>query len=186
MSQSEREKMLRGELYQANDAELVAMRRRARALFAAYNRTTEDESAERAQLLHTLLGRCGVGAWVEPPFYCDYGAHIALGDGVYLNFHCTFLDCAAIEVGDRVQFGPSVQLYTAYHPLAAAERIAGPELAAPIRIGANCWLGGGVIVCPGVSIGANTTIGAGSVVVRDIPANVLAVGNPCRVVRSLP
>jgi maltose O-acetyltransferase len=182
---TEREKMLGGELYLASDPELLELRRRARALLAAYNRTTQDEPAEREKLLRGLLGRCGSGVWVEPPFFCDYGVHTSLGDGVYVNFNCVFLDCAAIEVGDNVQFGPAVQLYTAHHPLPAAERVAGPELASPITIGKNCWLGGGAIVCPGVSIGANTTIGAGSVVVRDIPADVLAVGNPCRVVRQL-
>jgi maltose O-acetyltransferase len=186
MSQpSEREKMLAGELYLANDPELVQQRRQARQLFAAYNRTTQDEPAERDRLLRALLGHCGEKVWIEPPFYCDYGIHINLGVGVFLNFNCIFLDCAMIEVGDNVQLGPFVQLYTAYHPVPALERIAGPELASPIHIGKSCWIGGGAIVCPGVSIGANTTIGAGSVVVRDIPPNVVAVGNPCRVVRQL-
>jgi maltose O-acetyltransferase len=186
MSQrSEREKMLGGELYLANDPELVGLRRRARELFTAYNRTTQDEAVQRDRLLRELLGRCGDRVWVEPPFYCDYGVHIDLGAGVYLNFNCVFLDCAAITIGDGVKFGPGVQLYTAHHPLLAAERKAGPELASPITIGKDCWLGGGVIVCPGVSIGANTTVGAGSVVVRDLPADVVAVGNPCRVVRRL-
>jgi maltose O-acetyltransferase len=182
---TEREKMLGGELYLANDPELVALRRRARELFAAYNRTTQDEPAERERLLRVLLGHSGSGVWVEPPFFCDYGIHTRLGDGVYLNFNCVFLDCAAIEVGDNVKFGPSVQLYAAHHPVGAAERIAGPELASPIRIGKNCWIGGGAIVCPGVTIGDNTTVGAGSVVVRDVPADVVAAGNPCRVLRRL-
>ena len=182
---SERAKMLDGELYLASDPELLALRHQARQLLAAYNRTSQDEPAERERLLRALLGRLGERVWVEPPFFCDYGVHTSLGAGVYLNCNCVFLDCAAIEVGDNVKFGPAVQLYTAYHPVAAAERLAGPELASPIRIGANCWIGGGAIVCPGVSIGANTTIGAGSVVVRDVPADVVAVGNPCRVVRRL-
>jgi maltose O-acetyltransferase len=185
MGRTEREKMLAGELYLANDPELVELRRRARQLTSVYNRTAQDDPAERERLLRALLGRCGKGVWVEPPFYCDYGAQTYLGDGVYLNFNCIFLDCAVIEVGDNVKFGPSVQLYTAYHPVPAAERLAGPELASPIRIGKNCWIGGGAIVCAGVSIGANTTVGAGSVVVRDLPADVVAVGNPCRVVRRL-
>jgi maltose O-acetyltransferase len=185
MGASEREKMLRGELYLGNDPELVELRRRARALTSAYNQTTQDKPEERTRLLQALLGRCGKQVWIEPPFYCDYGGQIVFGDGVYLNFNCVFLDCAAIDVGDNVKFGPSVQLYAAHHPVAALERIAGPELASPIRIGKNCWIGGGAVVCPGVSIGDNTTIGAGSVVVRDIPANVVAVGNPCRVVRQL-
>jgi maltose O-acetyltransferase len=186
MSQrSEREKMLQGELYLGNDPELVELRRRARELFTAYNRTTQDNPGERERFLRALLGRCGDRVWIEPPFFCDYGIHTHLGDDVYLNFNCVFLDCARIEVGENVKLGPSVQLYTAHHPVPAVERNAGPELASPITIGKNCWLGGGVIVCPGVSIGANTTVGAGSVVVRDLPADVVAVGNPARVVRRL-
>jgi maltose O-acetyltransferase len=182
---TEREKMLSGDLYLATDPELLEMRRRARQLLSAYNRTSQDELPEREKLLRGLLGHCGHNVWLEPPFFCDYGVHIRLGDGVYANFNCVFLDCAPIEIGDNVKFGPAVQLYAAHHPVDAAQRIAGPELASPIRIGENCWIGGGAILCPGVSIGDNTTIGAGSVVVRDIPANVLAAGNPCRVVRRL-
>jgi maltose O-acetyltransferase len=185
MARTEREKMLSGELYLATDPELVAMRRRARQLTAAYNRSSQDEAPVRRELLQELLQHCGSGVWIEPPFYVDYGVHTSLGNCVYLNFNCILLDCAAIEIGANVMFGPSVQLATAHHPILAAERIAGPELAAPIRIGPNCWIGGGAIICPGVSIGENTTIGAGSVVVSDIPANVVAVGNPCRVLRTL-
>jgi maltose O-acetyltransferase len=182
---TEREKMLRGELYLASDPELVELRRRARELFGAYNRTTQDEPAERQRLLRQLFGRSGDRVWIEPPFYCDYGVNTYLGDGVYLNFNCVFLDCAVIEIGDNTLLGPSVQLYTGYHPLRAAERIKGPELASPIRIGKNCWIGGAAIICPGVTIGNDTTIGAGSVVLRDIPAGVAAVGNPCRVLRPI-
>ena len=185
MARTEREKMLAGELYIGNDPELVAMRRSARGLLVEYNATTPEQSAARAEILRALLGSCGKDAWIEPPFYCDYGVNIFMGKNVYLNFNCIFLDCAEIHVGDNVKFGPLVQLYTAHHPLDATARSAGPELASPIRIGADCWLGGGAIVCPGVTIGAGTTIGAGSVVTRDIPPGVLAVGNPCRVVRKL-
>jgi maltose O-acetyltransferase len=184
-SRTEREKMLAGDLYLGMDPELVEMRGRTRQLLAAYNSTRQDRLPEREKLLRSLLGRCGKNVWVEPPFYCDYGSHIFLGDGVYLNFNCVFLDCARIDIGENVKFGPCVQLYAAHHPVPAAERIKGPELASPIKIGKNCWIGGGVIVCPGVTISENTTIGAGSVVVRDIPADVLAGGNPCRVIRRL-
>jgi maltose O-acetyltransferase len=186
MASTEREKMLAGDLYVASDSELVELRRRAREITSAYNRTSLDELPQREQLLRRLFGRCGSKVWVEPPFCCDYGVNTYLADGVYLNFNCIFLDCATIEIGENTKLGPSVQLYAAYHPVLAAERIAGPELAAPITIGKNCWIGGGTIVCSGVSVGDNTTIGAGSVVVRDIPANTVAVGNPCRVARSLP
>jgi len=182
---SEREKMLNGEPYLAADPELFEARKRTRDLLQRYNTSTVAQLRGRVVLLRELLGRCGERVWVEPPFYCDYGSNIRLGNGVYLNFNCVFLDCGVIDVGANVLFGPAVQLYTAIHPTLATERIEGLELAATVRIGDNCWIGGGAIVCPGVTIGENTTIGAGSVVVKDIPANVLAVGNPCQVVREL-
>ena len=122
---------------------------------------------------------------IEPPFHCDYGSNIYAGDRMYMNFGCVILDCAEVRIGADLQAGPYVQIYTAHHPLDAAQRTAGPELASPITIGNRVWLGGGAIICPGVTIGDDTTIGAGSVVVSDIPARVLAVGNPCRVVRRL-
>lgn len=182
---TEREKMLAGQLYLATDPELTEARRKARRLTRLYNATTEDEEEERARLLQELFGRIGAGSVVEPPFHCDYGCHIHAGERLYVNFGCIILDCAAVRLGNDVMLGPSVQIYAAHHPLDAATRIAGPELASPITIGDRVWIGGGAILCPGVSIGANTTIGAGSVVTRDIPANVLAVGNPCRVIREL-
>lgn len=182
---TEREKMLAGELYLASDPELVQARASARDLLRQYNQTSQAELSQRAKILKRLLGAVGEQAWIEPPFYCDYGSNLFLGRGVYLNFNCTVLDCNTVHIGDNAKFGPSVQIYTAYHPVEVAARLAGPELAAPIRIGQNSWIGGGVIVCPGVTIGDNTTIGAGSVVTKDIPANVVAVGNPCRVLRSL-
>jgi maltose O-acetyltransferase len=182
---SEREKMLAGELYDASDAELTALRLRARGLTRQYNATREDAHDERATLLRELLGGVDGRVVIEPPFYCDYGGNIFLGENFYMNFNGVILDCNAVWIGANVQCGPGVQLLAATHPLAAVERIVGPELSAPIMIGDNVWLGGGVIVCPGVTIGANTTIGAGSVVTRDIPANVFAAGNPCRVIRML-
>lgn len=185
MSRTEREKMVTGELYIASDPELVELRRRARALLRAYNQSTEEEQDLRLGLLHRLLGTAGDGVVIEPPFYCDYGLNIHVGANFYMNFDCVILDCAPVFIGDNVMCGPKVQIYTATHPLQAAERIAGPELAKPIRIGSNVWLGGGAIICPGVTIGDNTTIAAGSVVTKDVPANVLAGGNPCRVLRQL-
>ena len=182
---SQRERMLAGELYEAWDPDLLRRRARARDLTARYNATRQDEADLRASVLHELLGRCGQRVWIEPPFYCDYGENIELNDGVYLNFGCVMLDCALIRLGRNVLAGPYVQFYASFHPLDARERIKGPELAAPITVGDNVWLGGGVILCPGITIGANTTIGAGSVVTKDIPASVLAVGNPCRPIRQL-
>ncbi len=182
---TELEKMLAGELYDASDPTLVTMRSQARRLFSEYNRISYDDDAERRAVLDQLLGHAGRNLNIQAPFYCDYGKYISIGDNGFLNFNCIFLDCAQITIGDNFQCAPNVQLYTAYHPVIAAERIKGPELASPITIGNNVWLGGGVIVCPGVIIGDNTTIGAGSVVTKDIPADVFAAGNPCRVIREL-
>ena len=182
---TEREKMLAGQLYDASDEELTAMRRRARALMRAYNATTEEQPDERQRLIRELFGRVGARPEIEPPFYCDYGAHIFAGDRLFMNFGCVVLDPNEVHLGDNVFLAPRVQILTATHPIAAAERILGPELGYPVRIGNNVWLGAGAIICPGVTIGDDTTIGAGSVVVSDIPARVLAAGNPCRVVRAL-
>jgi maltose O-acetyltransferase len=177
--------MLRGELYLASDPELVAARVRARRLFARLNASDPGDVAGRVALLRELLGGLGADAWIEPPFHCDYGAQITLGAGVFVNFGGVFLDPAPITIGDQAQLGPNVQLLTADHPRDPAVRVAGPELGFPITIGARAWLGGGVIVCPGVTIGDDSTIGAGSVVTRDVPAGVVAAGNPCRVLRRL-
>ncbi len=137
-----------------------------------------------AALLGELLGRLGDDAWIEPPFHCDYGWNVSLGAGAYLNFGCVILDCNPVRIGANVLLGPYVQVYAAFHPTDPALRRTGRELAAPVTIGDNAWIGGGAIICPGVTIGEHTTIGAGSVVTRDIPAGVVAVGNPCRVLRE--
>jgi maltose O-acetyltransferase len=184
LMKTELEKMLAGELYDASDAQLTAMRLSARQLLQQYNQLTAGSRDSKMAILQQLLGRCS-NANIEPPFYCDYGRHILVGENFYMNFNCVILDCARVTIGDNVQFGPSVQIYTAYHPLKASERIKGPELAAPIVIGDNVWIGGGAIICPNVTIGQNTTIGAGSVVTRSIPEGVLAAGNPCRVIKTI-
>lgn len=176
--------MLAGEPYLARDPGLVAARRRAQRLLARFNGADPDiDDALRAETLAALLGALGEGAVVNPPFRCDYGAQIAIGARSFLNYGCVLLDCARIVIGEEVQIGPGVQLYTATHPIAAATRRAGWESALPIAIDDGAWLGGGVIVCPGVSIGENSVVGAGSVVTRSLPANVVAAGNPCRVLR---
>ncbi|MDN3520161.1 sugar O-acetyltransferase [Halomonas ramblicola] len=182
---TEREKMLAGELYDARDPELQSMRRRARLLIHELNASRDDAEAERRRLLAELLPHAGEGLWIEPPFFCDYGAHIRLGRGVFFNFDCVVLDVAPVTIGDHVLFGPAVQLYTATHPLDAAARRSGLEAGRPIAIGDDCWLGGGAVINPGVSIGARSVIGAGSVVTRDLPADVFAAGNPCRVIRPI-
>jgi maltose O-acetyltransferase len=185
LSRSEKEKMLANEPYLASDPQLVRERERARRLCALYNATAPDQRPRRDELLWELLAYAGEGVWVEPPFHCDYGSNIRLGDGVYVNCGCVFLDCNTVQVGDGVKFGPAVQVYTAYHPVDPRLRRTGVEMAAPVRIGHNVWVGGGAILCPGVEVGDDTTIGAGSVVTRSLPAGVLAVGSPCRVVRRL-
>jgi maltose O-acetyltransferase len=182
---TEREKMVAGELYDAQDPELVAGRARARLLLKEYNATLPDEADRRRELAGRLFGRAGPGLWVEPPFYCDYGSNIYIGDRVYFNFNCVVLDVAPVTIGDDVMFGPAVQVYTATHPLDWAERAGGLEFGRPITVGANVWVGGGAILLPGVTIGPRTVIGAGSVVTRDLPADVFAAGNPCRVVKAL-
>ena len=181
---TELQKMLEGELYDASDGVLVRMRAEARVLLARFNGMMAGTLAERVLVLGELLGRCS-SIDIQPPFFCDYGKHVMVGANCFMNFNCVILDCGWVRIGDNVQFGPAVQVYTAYHPLVAAERIKGPELASSVTFGDNVWIGGGAIVCPGVTIGGNTTIGAGSVVTRSIPAGVFAAGNPCRVVRAI-
>ncbi|NJP09636.1 MAG: sugar O-acetyltransferase [Leptolyngbyaceae cyanobacterium RU_5_1] len=182
---TEKQKMLAGELYLANDPELATESKRARRLLRQFNQTTEEESKQRRQVLQELFGSLGTNSWIEPPFHCDYGNHICVGDRFYMNYGGVILDCNTVQIGNDVLCAPYVQIYAAYHPIDPAIRLTGRELAAPVTIGNNVWIGGGVIICPGVTIGDNTTIGAGSVVVKDIPANVVAVGNPCRVIRAI-
>lgn len=181
---SEKEKMLAGELYDCRDPQLTRERRQARALCQRLNATPPDRPAERAALLQELLGRA-TDLDIEPPFFCDYGRNISVGSRVFFNFNCVVLDVMPVTIGDRDLFGPSVQIYTAMHPLDAAQRAAGLEFARPVTIGSDVWVGGGAIICPGVRIGSRTVIGAGSVVTRDIPDDVFAAGNPCRVIKGL-
>jgi maltose O-acetyltransferase len=178
----EKRKMLAGELYRANDVQLVRERKRAKALCARYNQQVVELDAA---LLHELFGQA-TDAYLEPPFHCDYGYNIRLGRNVYANHNLVVLDCAEVTLGDDVFIGPNVVLSTAGHPLEPAVRRAGLEFAKPIRIGSGVWIGANVTVVPGVEIGENTTVGAGIVVTRSLPANCVAVGNPCRVLRHLP
>lgn len=182
---SEREKMVSGEPYDASDTELVQGRFRARRLAGRYNATEAERVAERRAILEELLGAVGKRAWIEAPFHCDYGWNITLGERAFMNFDCVVLDCAPVEIGPLTKLGPAVQLCTATHPVAPGERETGLEYALPIVIGRNVWIGAGAIVGPGVTIGANSVIGAGAVVLRDVPARVVAAGNPCRVLREL-
>jgi maltose O-acetyltransferase len=177
--------MLAGEMYLAADPELVDGRHRARRLTARYGATDPEALDERRALLTELLGSVGKDVWIEAPFFCDYGSNIVLGDGVFLNFNCVVLDCAAVRIGPSTLIGPAVQLSTATHPADPRERESGLEFARPITIGQNVWIGSAAIVGPGVTIGDDSVIGAGAVVIRDVPAGVLAAGNPCRVIREL-
>jgi maltose O-acetyltransferase len=182
---TEKDKMLAGDMYLANDPQLVAERMQARERCQALNALPPSAPDDARRAATQALFGAPTNAYVTPPFFCDYGTNIALGANVYFNFNCVVLDVAPVTIGDNVMFGPAVQVYTATHPLDAAERRSGREFAKPIVIGDDAWIGGGAILCPGVTIGARAVIGAGSVVTRDIPADVFAAGNPCRVIRSL-
>jgi maltose O-acetyltransferase len=182
---SEKEKMLAGELYMANDRELVAAHLRAQEILTRFNATSADSDEGRRRYLEKLLGQIGDAAVVKPVFRCDYGFTISIGRRTFVNYDCVFLDCNRITIGEEVQIAPGVHIYTATHPVDAETRRSGLEYALPVTVGDGAWLGGGSIICPGVTIGENAVIGAGSVVTRDVPANVVAAGNPCRVLREL-
>lgn len=182
---SEKEKMLAGELYDPLDKELSAERLQTRLLIKSLNDTREDETEERTKVLKALIPNAGNGLWIQPPFYCDYGSNIKMGEKVFFNFNCVVLDVCEVKIGSRTLFGPNVQIYTATHPINPKERASGLEYAKPIVIGEDVWIGGSAVICPGVSIGDRTVIGAGSVVTKDIGADVFAAGNPCRVIRPL-
>ena len=188
--------MLAGEDYNARDPELLAIARRARALLSQLNANPAALPEDRLPLLAQLLGDAAEGVWIESPFFCDYGEHIYVGKHTFINMNCVFLDSAEIRIGANGLIGPNVQLYTVSHPLRAADRIVADwtpatgrsiyrTSAAPIQIGSGVWIGGGTIVMPGVNIGDDVTIGAGSIVTQNLPSNVLAFGQPCRVRQEL-
>lgn len=182
---TQRERMLAGDLYLADDPEIIADSLRARRLQDEFNRTTADQADHRRRILEELLGEVGADVEIRPPFFCDYGHQLHIGARTFANYGLVALDVAPITIGEDVQIGPNVQLLTPTHPLEPEARRAKWEAAEPIAIGSNVWLGGGAIVLPGVTIGDDTVVGAGAVVTRDLPAGVVAVGNPARVVRSL-
>lgn len=181
---TERDKMLAGELYDPADPELVAARDRARDLCQALNATREAEREERRRILCELLGEGSDTVGMQPPFFCDYGSNIELGERVFFNFNCVVLDVCSVRIGSYSLFGPAVQIYTALHPFDAELRRT-KELGKPVEIGSDVWVGGGALILPGVRIGSRAVIGAGSVVTRDVPEGVFAAGNPCRVVRAI-
>jgi maltose O-acetyltransferase len=182
---SQRDRMLTGELYVADDPQLAADNLRALKLTRDFNNSDPADPQARLALLRELLGSLGEGTEIRPPLYCDYGYQTHVGARTFSNFGVVLLDVGTIRIGDDVQVGPNVQFLTPTHPVEPEVRRAKWEAARPISVGDNVWLGGGVIVCPGVSIGADTVVGAGAVVARDLPANVVAVGNPARVIGSL-
>ena len=179
----ERQKMLAGELYDPQEAGLVAARERARNLCRALNDTRESQEAERRELLQDLFGAGGDTVWMQPPFYCDYGTNIHLGTRVFFNFNCVVLDVCEVRIGDYTLFGPGLQILTPLHPRDAKLRRE-REFGKPVHVGSDVWVGGGALILAGVRIGCRSVIGAGSVVTRDIPQGVFAAGNPCRVIRD--
>ncbi|MFT3799016.1 sugar O-acetyltransferase [Microbacterium sp.] len=183
---TDRERMVAGRTYRSTDPELSAARAATKRVLHEYNATHPDDEEHRLELLRGLFGSMAGDAWIEPPFRCDYGAQISMGKYVFANYDLTILDCAPVTIGDMVLFGPRVTIATASHPIDFHQRTVDMfEYAEPITIGEGAWLGAHVIVGPGVTIGAHAVIGAGSVVTRDIPPDVVAVGNPCRVVREI-
>jgi maltose O-acetyltransferase len=181
---TERDKMLAGELYDPHDPELVAGRVQARDLCQALNATREADAEGRRRILRELFAAGGDTVWMQPPFFCDYGTNIELGERVFFNFNCVVLDVCRVRIGAFSLFGPAVQIYTPMHPLNAELRRR-EEFGKPVEIGADVWVGGGAIILPGVRIGSRAVIGAGSVVTRDVPDGVFAAGNPCRVIREI-
>jgi maltose O-acetyltransferase len=182
---TEKEKMLSGQLYDAMDPVLTHERHQARLLFQRINKLGDEEKELRDSLLYELLGEAGEGLFIEPPFYCDYGYNIKVGDKVFMNYNCCILDVMEVTMGSNVLLGPNVQIYTATHPMDAETRREWLEFAKPISIGDDVWIGGGAIICPGVTIGNGVVVGAGAVVTRDVPDNVFVGGNPAKVIKTI-
>ena len=182
---SEWEKLQAGMVYNDFDSDLFMRRVEAKKLFREYNRTGDDDTALRRKLMEQLFKHVGTEVWIEPDFRCEFGKNIVIGNNVYINFGCIILDCAEVTIGDNVLLGPNIGIYAANHSLDAEERINGGCCGKPVHVGNNVWLGGDVKILPGVSVGDNTIIGTGSIVTKDIPAGVIAVGNPCRLIRAV-
>ena len=177
--------MLNGELYLASDPQLTQERENARRLTRLFNQTIETEYAQRALLLRELLGSCGPNVFVEPPFRCDYGYNIHVGENFFANFDCVILDVCAVRIGQNCLMGPGVQIYTAAHPINPVDRASGPEYGKPVTIGNNVWIGGRVVINPGVRIGDGVVIASGAIVTHDVPDQVVVGGNPARILKSI-
>lgn len=182
---TEKKRMLSGELYSPKDKELAEDFIRAKRLTRLFNNSLEEQSDYRVRLLKELFRKTGENVWIEPPFYCDYGCHISVGENFYANYDCMILDVCDVVIGDNVFLAPRVNIYTAGHPIDPGVRNMQLEYGRRVRIGNNVWVGGNTVINPGVTIGDNVVIGSGSVVTKDIPSDVIAVGNPCRVLRQI-
>lgn len=182
---TEKEKMLNGDMYLSNDAELLEERDKSRALTRLFNNTTEEQRDYRTQLLKKLFGKVGEGVYIEPTFKCDYGGNIFIGDNFYANFDCVILDVCKVIIGKNCMLAPKVCIYTATHPLNAKERCSGAEYGKPVTIGDNVWIGGCAVINPGVSIGNNVVVASGSVVTKDVPDNVCVGGNPAKIIKVI-
>lgn len=182
---TEREKMIIGECYNANDRELVDARQNARRLTKMFNDSLPEEGSKRKRIIEKLFGKTGDKFYIESPFHCDYGFNIEWGENSYANFDCIILDCAPVKIGKNVLIAPNVRIFTATHPIDPRLRLQGVEFAKPVTIEDNVWIGGGTIINPGVTIGENSVIGSGSVVTKSIPPSVVAAGNPCKVIKNI-
>lgn len=182
---TEKELMMSEQLYIAKDEELAADFGRARRLTRLINTSTEEQMEERIELFKELFAKTGETIWVEPPFHCDYGCHVYVGNNFYANYDCIMIDVCDINIGDNVFFGPRVCIYTAGHPIDAKVRSTQLEYGKRVKIGSDVWVGGNTVINPGVTIGDNVVIGSGSVVTKDIPSGVVAAGNPCRMLRRI-
>ena len=182
---TEWEKLQAGQIYNDFDPDLFQRRIQAKKLFRAYNQTADEETDRRRELMQALFGQVGKDVWIEPDFRCEFGKNIVIEDNVYINFGCVILDCAPVFIGANSLLGPNIGIYPVNHALDAEERIHGGCQGKPIRIGRNVWLGGDVKIVAGVTIGDNAVIGTGSIVTHDVPTNVVAAGNPCRVLRPI-
>ena len=182
---SEKEKMIKGDNYYPYDTELVTLRLKARTMCDEYNLSKQEDNIKRQQIAKSLFGSFGQGSKLNSPIYCDYGFNIHVGNNFYANYNCVFLDVTEIRIGDNVMLGPGVHIYTATHPINKDERKSKIESGKKVIIGDDVWIGGNSVINPGVTIGSNVVIGSGSVVTKDIPSNVVAAGNPCRVIRNI-
>ena len=182
---TEKEKMLEGVYYKPMDPELSNDRRRAKIILRKFNTTPVEEAEKKIEIIRKFLGSVGKNVWIEPPFQCDYGYNIHLKDSVYFNVNCVILDGNRVNIGKNVMFGPSVHIYTVTHPLDPIERLTYKEITKPVNIGDNAWIGGCSVILPGISIGKNSIVGAGGIVTKDIPDNVVAGGNPCKIIKKI-